>query len=244
MGEGMSKKRTSGSGQEAAHMSAEELARSRVRPSTEKPTPAPILSTWGNMSPASVSKRSPSAYVDASEPTNILPGWKESQMDLPFEDCMEVLIAGCSDQEDQSSFHSRTDCDAIYMMDLAQSSEKVIHQGLKEFFGFLKILANVPILFLLELVNFLGRSIFQVLLVGLLTAVGDQMLEPLLAALFNSILQPLMVFLLNVLCTIRNLSYPIIDVLKGICSQTAVVLRAFRLVEINYHPKSAMTDHV
>ncbi|XP_042325770.1 uncharacterized protein LOC121931804 [Sceloporus undulatus] len=216
-------------------------------------------------------------------------GGKEDQMDLPFEDCKEVLIgdlaplakpgsaeaekrwewnsldtlleprtqdgaqsltkatqteAGCADHEDQPSFHSRRDCDAIYMMDLAKSLEKVIHQGMKEFFAFLKIFVNIPIFFMLELVQFLGRSVFQVLLVGLITAIGDQMLEPLLAALFNSIIQPLLVFLLNVLCTIRNLTYPLIEILKGICSQVAVVLRAFRLVEINHHPKNAVAEHV
>ncbi|XP_060135246.1 uncharacterized protein LOC132592706 [Zootoca vivipara] len=84
----------------------------------------------------------------------------------------------------------------------------------------------------------------EVLVVDLLTTMGDQILEPFLASLFNSILQPLLKFLLNVLCSIRNLSYPLLDILKGLCLQVALVLRAFRLVEINHHQKELLAEKV
>lgn len=76
----------------------------------------------------------------------------------------------------------------------------------------------------------------QVLVVGLLTAISDHILKPFLAAMFNSLLQPLLLFLLKVLCGIRDLTDPLIDILAAVCSQLAVVLQAVRLVEINLQP--------
>ncbi|XP_043377339.1 uncharacterized protein LOC119565294 isoform X4 [Chelonia mydas] len=123
-------------------------------------------------------------------------------------------------------------------------SEKVIQQNLREFFGLLRILMNVVLVFLIELVRFLGKSVFQVLVVGLLTTVGDHVLKPFLVGVFNSLLQPLLLFLLNVLCSVRNLTYPLIDILKGICLQLAVVLQAFRLVEVNIQSKTPLAQKV
>lgn len=73
----------------------------------------------------------------------------------------------------------------------------------------------------------------QVLLVGLVTAIGDHILKPLLVATFSSLLQPLLLFLLRLLRGLRDLVDPLMDVLARTCSQLAVLLRALRLVEIN-----------
>lgn len=81
-------------------------------------------------------------------------------------------------------------------------------------------------------------------MVGLLTTVGDHVLKPFLVGVFNSLLQPLLLFLLNVLCSVRNLTYPLIDILKGICLQLAVVLQAFRLVEVNIQSKTPLAQKV
>lgn len=78
------------------------------------------------------------------------------------------------------------------------------------------------------------------LVVGLLTAISDHILKPFLAAVFNSVLQPLLLFLLKVLCGIRDLTDPLIDILAAVCSQLAVVLQAVRLVEINLQPDRRM----
>ncbi|KYO31908.1 hypothetical protein Y1Q_0018846 [Alligator mississippiensis] len=116
-------------------------------------------------------------------------------------------------------YRLKRDHEGAYTMKLAESSEKAIQENLREFFGFLRILVHAVTLFLVELARFLSKSVVQVLLVGLLTVVGDHMLKPFLVAVFNSILQPLLIFLLNVLCSIRNLTYPVIDILKGVCLQ-------------------------
>ncbi|XP_062839449.1 uncharacterized protein LOC134299692 isoform X2 [Anolis carolinensis] len=138
-----------------------------------------------------------------------------------------------TDYGKQPLFHSGRD--SVSMLERAKSSEKVVQQRLKEFFALLRILVNIPTLFLLELVHFLGKSVFQVLVVGLLTAIGDQMLVPVLSAIFERILQPLLIFLLNVLRSIQTLSCPFIDISKDLCLQVAGVLRAFRLVEVHQH---------
>ncbi|XP_048410442.1 uncharacterized protein LOC125463318 isoform X2 [Stegostoma tigrinum] len=116
---------------------------------------------------------------------------------------------------------------------LADWSDDAIRQCWRNLFAVVRILVNLFSLFLIELLNFLCRSVFQVLLVGLLTVIGDHLLKPFLAALFNSLLQPIMIFLLNVFIGIRNLLNPSIDILRRLLMQIAAVLHAFRLVEVN-----------
>lgn len=70
------------------------------------------------------------------------------------------------------------------------------------------------------------------------------MLEPFLAALLHSIFQPLLVFLLNILCGVRDLSCPVVDILRGIALQAAIVLKAFRLVEIHHPPERPHAEQV
>ncbi|XP_032640628.1 uncharacterized protein LOC116827320 isoform X1 [Chelonoidis abingdonii] len=150
----------------------------------------------------------------------------------------------CFDYGNRHYYQPKKDHERAYMMKLAESSEKVIQQNLREFFGLLRILVNVVFIFLVELVRFLGKSVFQVFMVGLLTTAGDHVLKPFLVAVFNSLLQPLLLFLLNVLCSVRNLTYPLIDILKGICLQLAVVLQAFRLVEVNIQSETPLAQKV
>nr|XP_028603652.1 calumenin isoform X3 [Podarcis muralis] len=69
--------------------------------------------------------------------------------------------ATCTDNEDRHYFQPRRDRDTVYMLKVAESAEKTIQQGLRELFGVLKILVNVPIIFTVELVHFLNKSIFQ-----------------------------------------------------------------------------------
>lgn len=104
---------------------------------------------------------------------------------------------------------------------------------LRESFAIPRLLVNGFATFLVELVRFLGESVVQVLLVGLVTAIGDHILKPLLVATFSSLLQPLLLFLLRLLRGLRDLVDPLMDVLARTCSQLAVLLRALRLVEIN-----------
>ncbi|XP_077791509.1 uncharacterized protein LOC144324879 isoform X1 [Podarcis muralis] len=196
--------------------------------------------------PPPVVTKSVAAQTEERFEWSSLDGWLRPRT----QDGMQSLSKGtqteatCTDNEDRHYFQPRRDRDTVYMLKVAESAEKTIQQGLRELFGVLKILVNVPIIFTVELVHFLNKSIFQVLVVDLLTTMGDQMLEPFLVALFNSILQPLLKFLLNVLCSIRNLSYPLLDILKGICLQVALVLRAFRLVEINHHQNKLLDEKV
>ncbi|XP_072858530.2 uncharacterized protein LOC140707810 isoform X1 [Pogona vitticeps] len=153
--------------------------------------------------------------------------------------------AACSHYEEWRDFQGERDPRySVYMPEMAKRSEKAIQQGLKEFFGFLTLLMKVPTLFMVELIHFLSKVVFQGLVVDLITAIGEEMLEPLLAALLHSIFQPLMIFLLNVLSGVRDLSCPVMDILKGLSLQVAVVLKAIRLVEIHNCPETPRAEQV
>ncbi|GCC30738.1 uncharacterized protein [Chiloscyllium punctatum] len=116
---------------------------------------------------------------------------------------------------------------------LADWSDDAIRQCWRSLFAVVRIMVNAFILFLIELITFLCRSVFHVLLVGLLTVIGDHLLKPLLVSLFNSLMQPIMIFLLNIFIGIRNLLNPLIDIFRRLLMQIAAVLHAFRLVEVN-----------
>ncbi|XP_067861360.1 uncharacterized protein [Heptranchias perlo] len=133
----------------------------------------------------------------------------------------------------QYFYETRKEYNEACISNLADWSDDAIRQCWRELFAVVRILVNMVTLFLIELVNFLSRSLFQILLVGLLTVIGDHLLKPLLVALFNSLLQPTMIFLLNIFTGIRNLLNPLIDIFRRLLMQIATVLHAFRLVEVN-----------
>lgn len=74
-------------------------------------------------------------------------------------------------------------------------------------------------------------------MLGVLTAVGEHVVQPVLAAAFQSLLQPLLLFVLKVLAGVRDLTEPVLDVVARLCSVLAVLLRAVRLVEIRLRPE-------
>ncbi|XP_033017538.1 calumenin isoform X3 [Lacerta agilis] len=92
-----------------------------------------------------------------------LDGWLRPRA----QDGMQSLSKGtqteapCTDNEDRHYFQPRRHRDTVYMLKVAESSEKMIQQGLRELFGVLKILVYVPIIFTVELFHFLNKSIFQ-----------------------------------------------------------------------------------
>ncbi|XP_031754954.1 uncharacterized protein LOC100490973 isoform X3 [Xenopus tropicalis] len=140
-------------------------------------------------------------------------------------------------------YQAHKDPNEAFMEKLADKSEKLILRCWREIFGFLRILAGLVTIFLIELITFLGKYIFQVLFVGFLTALGDHVVKPVLVALFNHFLQPLLIFIFNILYSLHNLWFPILDVLRGIAQQIATVLQAFRLVEVHTGAK-CVTPHV
>ena len=113
-------------------------------------------------------------------------------------------------------------------------SEKLVRRCAREVFGALRIVVDFFLIFLLEFLRFLAYNIIGLFLVGLLTTFGDYLFKPVLAALFNSILQPVAVFLYNGGVALQTVFNPLIDILRGVFTQIAMLLRALRLVEINW----------
>ncbi|XP_053572315.1 uncharacterized protein LOC128662550 isoform X3 [Bombina bombina] len=105
-----------------------------------------------------------------------------------------------------------------------------------EVFGALRILISPFMFFVNELSAFLFTYIFQVLVVGLLSTLGDHVLKPLMVALFNNILQPIFTFLLNIMSSLQALLVPLWNLFNGFAQVLATVVRSFRLVEIHTGP--------
>lgn len=108
-----------------------------------------------------------------------------------------------------------------------------IRRGWQEFFAALRILTGFVFIFLVELLLFLIRDTVYKLSVKIIVIFGNFLVKPLLSNVFNAIIQPVLVFLWNIFAAIRNMFEPIIDILRSIAHQIAVVLEALRLVNIN-----------
>ncbi|XP_032895895.1 uncharacterized protein LOC116985303 isoform X2 [Amblyraja radiata] len=135
----------------------------------------------------------------------------------------------------QNFYETKKEYNEACISNLADWSNDVIRHCWRELFAVVRILMNVVTLFLIELVNFLSRAFIEILVAGLLTAIGDHVLKPLLATLFNSLLQPIMIFQLNIFTGIRNLLNPLIDIIRRLIMQIAALLHAFRLVEVTFN---------
>jgi len=104
----------------------------------------------------------------------------------------------------------------------------------QEFFGPLHILCDLIVIFLLELVKLVFATVFQRLVVGVLTVTGDCVLKPLLSSLFNSVLQPLFVLLWNTTTGVRRFSQPVVLLVVDILQPLVCLVRAFRLLEYRH----------
>ncbi|XP_066275528.1 uncharacterized protein [Branchiostoma lanceolatum] len=121
---------------------------------------------------------------------------------------------------------------------IADKSEVMVRRGVQELFGVMRLLVDVFVILAVELARFVFRQVVQNLLIGLLVVMGDHFVKPLVAALFNSFLQPVLMLLWNIATATRTVFGPVIGILRGVALQFAVVLRAFRLVELNWRADS------
>lgn len=115
-------------------------------------------------------------------------------------------------------------------------SELLAYKVWEEFFSVLRFPVDFILIFFIELAKFVCRHIFQRLLVGLISVVCDYAFKPFLAVVFNGMLQPVLVFTWNVIVSIRRVSEPLIDILRNLFQQVAMLFQAIRLVEWNTCP--------
>jgi len=113
----------------------------------------------------------------------------------------------------------------------ADKAEKYMQRCWQEIFGLLRILIDFVLIFLIELLKFISKSIVQKLLRGLTLCVGDLILKPLLSSIYNSLIQPVFVLLWNVFNGVRILLQPLLTVLNEALTPIANLLKAFRLFE-------------
>ena len=111
--------------------------------------------------------------------------------------------------------------------------EGYVQRGWQEFFGVLRILTSIVVFLVVEALNYVTNHVARPLFLGVVVMTGNRLVKPLLAGLFNLILQPLVIFSWNLASGVRQLCQPLIDILGGVTSRLAVILQAFRLVEVN-----------
>ena len=113
-------------------------------------------------------------------------------------------------------------------------SEKAMHRMWQEVFAFIRLPISLVFTLLIELTHFLFYDFFYKLILRILSLFGDFVVKASLVTLYNCIVKPLLVFVWNVLIGVRHALEPIIALVTGFSQQIALMLRAFRLVEVQY----------
>ncbi|XP_041935286.1 uncharacterized protein LOC121697716 isoform X2 [Alosa sapidissima] len=90
-------------------------------------------------------------------------------------------------------------------------------------------LASVVVI---ELVTFI-TGIVKVLIMGLVEVVGGDVITPLFGAMFNIICEPVIRFLRSISMGIRDVLRPLLALVMEFVQHIALIIQAFRLVEIN-----------
>ena len=98
-------------------------------------------------------------------------------------------------------------------------------------------MVDFMMIFVLELFEFVIHWIVLRLVMGILSVMGDHVVKPILTTLFNGFIQPGLIFLWNIFSGLRNMVQPVLDISREFTLQIATVLRAFRLVEMNWKPE-------
>ena len=73
----------------------------------------------------------------------------------------------------------------------------------------------------------------QVLMVGLVVVLGEQVITPLFGALFSHTLQPMARCFLNVSWAVRAILHSLLAIVREVFMHVALLVQSFRLVEVN-----------
>ena len=95
----------------------------------------------------------------------------------------------------------------------------------------LRIIANLAIIFILELFKFLLVTFVQKLTIGLIVLMGDYLLKPVLSNFFNSLIQPVFIFILNLFLGLKRLLRPVTAIIADVLEPVSNLLKSFRLFE-------------
>nr|XP_015207657.1 PREDICTED: uncharacterized protein LOC107077978 isoform X1 [Lepisosteus oculatus] len=148
------------------------------------------------------------------------------------------------DNSQQYFYKSRKGPEEASVSEGTDSFKMVIHQFWRKVFGILRVPLYFIMIFLIEMLDFVSQSLCNVLVVGIMTALGDHVIKPLLVVLFSHAFQPMMIFLLNVSSSVRDLFNPFFDMLRVTMQRIAVIVKAFRIVEINKTSTSTYLEDV
>ncbi|XP_015207661.2 uncharacterized protein [Lepisosteus oculatus] len=148
------------------------------------------------------------------------------------------------DNSQQHFYKSRKGPEEASVSEGTDSFKMVIHQFWRKVFGILRVPLYFIMIFLIEMLDFVSQSLCNVLVVGIMTALGDHVIKPLLVVLFSHAFQPMMIFLLNVSSSVRDLFNPFFDMLRVTMQRIAVIVKAFRIVEINKTSTSTYLEDV
>ncbi|CAG9766674.1 unnamed protein product [Ceutorhynchus assimilis] len=116
--------------------------------------------------------------------------------------------------------------------EIADLTEKHTTRFWAELFGSIHIGFSFATSFILQLFRFILYSICRPLTIGLIQLASDYFFKPLLATVFNGILQPALIFIYNILATLRDICDPIAEGIGYFLRELAVLVQAFRFVEI------------
>ena len=102
----------------------------------------------------------------------------------------------------------------------------------REIFASLRIFTSLFGLFLIEFLLFVSRDIFCAIVLRAVAVIADFAVKPILAMTVNVVVVPLATAVGSVMAAVVAAVNPAITLLADVCSQVALVVGAFRFVEV------------
>lgn len=121
--------------------------------------------------------------------------------------------------------------------------EKVSQRCAAEVFSTLRVLTDFLLAFFLECLRYITYHLLHKLCCGIVVVLSDSLLKPSATECFNALLWPLASCLWHTGRALRLCLGPCFEILGALVSQCVLVVRAFRLVEINTRPRPSQLPH-
>jgi len=126
---------------------------------------------------------------------------------------------------------------------VAKTLEKVSQRCAAEVFSTLRVLTDFLLAFFLECLRYITYHLLHKLCCGVVVVLSDSLLKPSATECFNALLWPLASCLWHTGRALRLCLGPCFEILGALVSQCVLVVRAFRLVEINTRPRPSQLPH-
>ena len=134
-------------------------------------------------------------------------------------------------------------CTLLLIPQHTHRSEQLSQRCAAEVFSTLRVFTDFLLAFFLECLRYVTFHLIHKLCCGIVVVLSDSLLKPSTTECFNVLLWPLASCLWHTGRALKLCLGPCLEILASLVSQCVLVVRAFRLVEVNTRPRPSQPQH-